>query len=358
MDVFPFFSAPASPARPVGDVFLEMPYRTPSATATMPLLFIAGIVGSVSILRPGAPTGLSLLRIPLLGAASILGGVMMVGYIAPRYLAEFVPVLTISSVAGMYVILGWLRRSARSAVLAVVTVAVVLAMFGGIANLAIGVATARAGIGGDSLGDYVAAQNWVAERTSGSSAGRVERGNQLSSRSAPDHIRIIGDCDAVYYGTGDLFEPWVPIEFRDVHVHLEFDGGRVNAPGSVPLVRTDGRLDHGSIDIEFDDSGNYRLVLRVAGDEASSSAWRPINGALPVEVWVVANFDIGGYLVASPGHLYTWLPATSTRPDLTNRFEIARTNRFGIAELDRRGITVEFNRERPSGLCRDLEADL
>ena len=38
--VFPFLSAPAEPARSVGGVLLDMRYRTPSATAFMPLLFV------------------------------------------------------------------------------------------------------------------------------------------------------------------------------------------------------------------------------------------------------------------------------------------------------------------------------
>ena len=63
-NVFPFLSPPADPAPPVGGVLLEMQYRTPSATAFMPLLFVLAIIGAVVIARPGAGVGRASLRIP------------------------------------------------------------------------------------------------------------------------------------------------------------------------------------------------------------------------------------------------------------------------------------------------------
>ena len=61
----------------------------------MPLLFGLGVWGLIVTFRRRAADGLARLRIPVLGAIAVAGGVMFYGYIAHRYTAEFLPALVV-----------------------------------------------------------------------------------------------------------------------------------------------------------------------------------------------------------------------------------------------------------------------
>ena len=347
--VFPFIATPSEPARSVGGVFLEMPYQTPSATATMPALFVLGGFGVFYTFRSRPSEGFAMLRIPLLGALSIVGGVLMVGYITPRYLAEFVPFLILASVAG---VCGLVRRPQRHSRLAIagLTGIAALAAFGTATNLAIATTAARVGTGGSPLLDYVAAQHWISERTGNPMDSMVEVGRELPATSAFGHIRILGDCDAMYYGTGDLFEPWVPFDFRDLHVQIQFDAtDRTDPiPGRIPVVRFDGASSR-SILVELDTVGRYRLVS-TGSESTESSPWRT-PGSDPIDLWIVGQLEWGRYLIASPGHLYTTVASGRLQPDLRQEPTTVIT---GDQEFIQHGFKVLATPAPESGLCRDL----
>ena len=110
---------------------LDMRYRTPSATAFMPLLFILAVVGAVVIARPGAAVGRASLRIPVLGALAITAGMLLVGYIAPRYVVEFLPALVVAGAAGLFAALAVVATWSRRRRLIVGAGAVVLALLRG-----------------------------------------------------------------------------------------------------------------------------------------------------------------------------------------------------------------------------------
>jgi hypothetical protein len=350
--VFPFIATPAEPAQAVGGVFIEMPYPTPSATSTMPALFVLSGFGVFHAFRRRTGDGFALMRIPLVGALSVVGGILMVGYITPRYLAEFVPFLTLASVVGMC---GLLRQPGRRGPLAItglLTIAA-LATFGAMANLAIASTTARVGGGGPPLLDFVAAQRWISERTGQPMNSLVEVGDDLPKSSEPGQIRILGACDAMYYGTGDLFEPWILFDFRDLHLRIEFDdtGRRGQDTGSLPVVRFEGATVR-AIVMEFDTAGNYRLVL-TGGESTESSPWRaPGTGA--VDLWIVAQLDRGTYLIASPGHLYTTVLSNELQPDLRNDAKKVIAIDAADVASSGRGFTVLTTPEPASGLCREL----
>jgi hypothetical protein len=350
--VFPFIATPAEPAQAIGGVFLEMPYPTPSATSTMPVLFVLSGFGTFYSFRPKTSDGFALMRIPLLGALSIAGGILIVGYITPRYLAEFVPFLTLASVVGVCGLLRRRRTRSRLAITGLVTIAA-LATFGATANLAIATTAARVGAGGAPLLDFVAAQQWISERTGRPMDSMVELGDDLPKYSEPGQIRILGDCDAMYYGTGDLFEPWILFDSRDLHLRIEFDdtGRHDQVTRSVPLARFEGARSQ-SISMEFDAAGDYRLVL-TDGESTESSPWRsPGTGA--IDLWIVAQLDRGTYLIASPGHLYTSVSSSEVQRDLRN--EAKTVIAAGAANLasSGRGFTVSTTPEPASGLCREL----
>ena len=140
---FPFVSLPAEPARGYGGAIVDQAYRTGSVPAFAPLLFVLGVVGFISTIRLRAVEKVRGLMIPVVGALAAGSGVMLYGYIAHRYTADFLPGLIICGAVAVVTLVRRLERCRPSVRrLAVVTVAIA-AVFGTFANGAAGVAAAR-----------------------------------------------------------------------------------------------------------------------------------------------------------------------------------------------------------------------
>jgi hypothetical protein len=347
--VFPFLTAPAEPARQIGGTVLEMPYRTPSATATMPSLFVVGAFGAWQILRRGAAAGAALLRIPLVGAASILGGVLLVGYIAPRYTVEFVPVLVIAGSAGLFIgapkIAGWTMSSRRVAT----SVLAATAVFGAISSLAIGLVAARVSEGGGSLAALVRVQHDISEATGRPLANWTTLGERLPVESSTDRLFIVGDCDVLAVGTGDLFEPWVPIDMRSVRISVVL--GDHPTMGQAVIARF-GDDDNQSIVVEL---GLYFYRLRVIGGAGGyvETEWREYEVGAAVDIDIRADFARGLFVIDSPGSLFASMYVAEYGQDAAARLRLPAVVSEGT-DIDRLDLTVTSSRGPVSPLCDEV----
>jgi hypothetical protein len=348
--VFPFLAPPAAPAVEVGRVNVEMRYRTPSATAFMPLLFVLGVVGTWVIARPAASLGRASLRIPLLGAISITGGMLLVDYIAPRYLVEFLPALVIAGSAGLAVVLSrWGSWSSRRRLLATLAGAI-LALFGLAANAATALSSARWTAGGSALGELVEAQKWVSDRTGRPLDGLVTVGERLPARSQPDQLFVVGGCEGLLVGTGELYQPWVPVELAPVRLSARLTGAI--RPGQFDVVRFDGS-DGVALRFEFDGAGGYRVVTTgTGGGPYTKSAWQPVVRDAVVEIEVRPNLVREGYLIDAPGYVYTSTPLVRHLQDPRSQIVLARPVTSGGEAVG----NVDVTRHRPaaSSLCTSL----
>ncbi len=120
---FPFLGLPTGPAKAVGAVVLDQVYPTASIPASMPLLFLLGIWGVITAFRPHPIGRVQVMRLLLVAAAVGTAGVLLFGYIADRYLGDFLPFLALASMIGLVDV--WRRfdgqgRRARSIAVAVV----------------------------------------------------------------------------------------------------------------------------------------------------------------------------------------------------------------------------------------------
>lgn len=216
--VFPFISMPATPARAVGGVVLDQTYPTASIPATMPLLVLLGIWGLVTAFRPRSVGLVRLARIPLLAAAAGVTGVMVWGYIADRYMSDFLPVLILASAIGLVDIwrrLDGRRRMARRTALGVVTA---LGLFCIVVNVAIAATPSQ---------QFTPTQNRRALSTEKAVDGQalratVEQGPELPYYAPAGQLFAASGCSGLYRSTGITFKDvpaqqiqhftWAPVE--------------------------------------------------------------------------------------------------------------------------------------------------
>ncbi len=202
--VFPFITLPASPAPALGGVLFDRLYRTASVTASMPLLSGLSIWGLVTAFRPHPVAMVSRTRLLLLAAGSAGAALMLWGYIAPRYLADFLPFLAIGSAVGLADI--WRRQDGRTRGRRVVAAGViaVVALYSLVANVGIAVTPVEEWTATQNYG-YVQFQKSVSDLTGGQIRERVTRGNGLPPYAPAGQIRIVGACDAMYISNGESY---------------------------------------------------------------------------------------------------------------------------------------------------------
>ena len=92
-----------------GNVRFDTIEPTSSVTTTMPLFFIVAVIGLLAACWPdrGREWNLRSIRIPLLGA--LLGGYTVIpySYIGQRYESDFVPILVIAGLCGLWMVVRW-----------------------------------------------------------------------------------------------------------------------------------------------------------------------------------------------------------------------------------------------------------
>ena len=200
--IFPFITLPARPPAALGGVLFDRRYRTASITASTPLLFVLSCWGMVTAFRPRPIGKVALTRLLLLAAGSAGAALLLWGYIAPRYLGDFVPFLVLASAVAMADI--WRRLDGRSRRLRLGTLGVltVAALFSIVANFGIAVTPNEEWTGNQPL-HYVEAQKAIAGLTGQSLRSRVVRGRSLPVWGPADQLYVVGNCDGLYVSNGE-----------------------------------------------------------------------------------------------------------------------------------------------------------
>ena len=333
--LFPFITPPTSPAAWLNGAVLDQTYPTASITATMPLLFLLSIWGTVTAFRPKGPGNVRLTRIMLLGAAAGAAGVVLWGYISERYMADFMPFLILAGGIGMVDL--WRRLSTRSKRPRRLTLwgIAVLAVYGFAANLAIAAFPV-------SQWSPVQASHFVsfAQRASITSLGAtVRHGTSLPYWAPAGTLFDIGSCSGLYLSTGNdnqdvpgqqiqhyTWEPVVQSPNYTTTVAFTFNRSERYLTDPVTL------LTYGSASLVLRPAtpGYAQIVLENSG---TSIAWPPAAGwvfpihqlheAYEIQVTTDPNLDsmlvmwygskMIGHYVAGPGPaVVATTPAGST----------------------------------------------
>ena len=302
ISTFPFITPPANVAQSYGGGFLDQTYRTGSITACMPLLVGLSVIGVVATFRRGASAAMCLFRIPLLGAAAITGGIMFYGYIAYRYTSEFMPFLIVGSAIGVTIASSRWASTNRRARRTLITVLAIGMVYGLAANAAFAVQQMYLSNPGVMLRDYTNLVDKISNVTGHPLGGFTRQSRTLPRNGPADRLQIVGDCDALFIGTGEPLAPWVPVEIRNVafalrHIDQQSDGQR--ATTEIPLA-TFTSFATRTLFLQPVGGLRYRLGLR---DSTSATLTDTMiaPGSDPIFVNILAVTDVGKYVIEVNG---------------------------------------------------------
>jgi hypothetical protein len=278
---FPFVDFAAFPGPVIGNVTFDLIDRSSSLPTAMPLFTVLSVIGLVALFRPRAwraPDPRSPLRVPTLAAAAGAVTVLPFGYIANRYLTDFVPFLAIGGAVGLQALLPSLtgptaQRRARAAIAGVVALAVVGTWF----NLGLALNYQR--LWSYNLHPPVVAGYLGFQDDLGGIGPvvRVASGARLPDGiGRPGRLAVVGDCEGLYLSDGLPLNvvktsPWNAVEQTRAAGHLDLDvtfperpaGTRVPilAFESSPAILVAEYTDDGRILLEYRDP-DRDLVVR------------------------------------------------------------------------------------------------
>jgi hypothetical protein len=291
--VFPFLSLPTSPAHAVGNVVLDETYPTASLPASMPLAFLLGCWGLIAAFRPRSIGRIGLARLLLVATAAGTAGVLFFGYIADRYLADFLPFLALAAMVGLVDL--WRRLEGRSHRVRVgaVSVIVVLGIFGVWANVG-------AALTPTALWTSAQAKQFLSTQASLGAAPTVEHGPVLPYFAPAGTVFVAGACQALYVSTGFSYstipgqqlqhETWIAAEQGPGINHeftLEFN--RPVAAGDAPIHL----LSFGATSLAAVPTGDGQVRLEVLHPRTPSIDWPTSStGPLPVRPGVLYRIAV------------------------------------------------------------------
>ncbi len=281
---FPFVGLPAATPKVIGDVRFDTLQRSLSAPTSMALLCLLTLLALVGAVRLPARE-----RWPVLGfLVAALGGyagVLTIGYVTSRYLADALPLLVLGAAVGTQFI-G--RRLGRAAV----AVAVVLVGVGVAVNGGAGLLEQR--LTGSTVTERQRA-SWVRTQDRVDDAlGRRPHGlttaallPRANDRRVGD-LAIVGRCDGLF--VIDAFGNWAPVERteRTGRLILDVTGGRP-AEGAVAVVGTGAAR----VTLVARRTGDMlRFALRTAGRDQPLGA--QVAAVSPVRLELSFEAGLGG----------------------------------------------------------------
>lgn len=211
----------------IGDATFDTIDRTASLPVAAPALGLLGAVGVVSLLgrrhRSRAPW------VALIGGSAT--GIVLtvtIGFIAHRYLSDFVPVVVAAGAWGLWAgaerAAAWgrgARRYATAALGALVLLGLVLEGALSLQSQRLLILPER-----EARRDFVALQYRLADAIGDVPTAEVSRDRDLSQVPARGQIGVVGDCEALYWSDG---RSWFPLELgkaRGFQLEGELADGR------------------------------------------------------------------------------------------------------------------------------------
>ena len=247
-NVFPYITLPTTPPNAVGGVLFDKLYRTSSVPASMPLLFLLSLWGLVTAFRPKALGRVARTRLLLLAAGGAAAALLLWGYIAPRYLGDFMPILVLASAVGIADVFRRLERR-HSVLVGATGLIAVLAVFSIVVNIGIAIVPNEEWDTSQLL-SYVQTQKDLSDLTGHPLNGRVVRDIALPAWGPAGQLYIIGNCSGLYISNGEKYssypsfqyhrDTWMTVQLGQPFRHafkLEVPSLQPGQTESIPLVQ-------------------------------------------------------------------------------------------------------------------------
>lgn len=307
--VFPYIEMPTTPARAVAGAVLDQTYPTSSVPASMPLLFLLGCWGLVTIARPRPPGQLHLARIPAAGAAAGCAGVLLWGYIAGRYLSDFLPVLVLTAAVGLVDIWRRLEGRPRRARTIALSAFAALGVFGVAANTLLSLTPEGDAWGRTQLTNLVSLAQSLSNLTGHPLNDALVRADRLPLYAPEGTLYDVNNCSGLYLSSGYSYAS-VPAQQYEHGTWMVVEQGRAvvstfnlvfepaladwNRPftilrsgQSAVVVRLERVTSNGTLLVRFDEADPHHPA-----------------GGLPATPGVLQIQTIDGVLKARPGVTY------------------------------------------------------
>ena len=218
---FPFLSLPIQAPHVFGGYVVDTLSPTASVPASMPLLFVLSCLGLVVCFRPRAGRGAALMRIPLIAAAGATAVDFVLGYVAPRFLGDFLPFLVLGAAIGMVDLWRRWEHRRRGGERAALAALVALGVFSMAANIGLAL-TPTSSWSQAQASDYLRTVKAVSDITGHPLARQVEHGSVLPYWAPANEVFVAGDCAGLYLASGEpvSLDPrlrlehstWIPVE--------------------------------------------------------------------------------------------------------------------------------------------------
>lgn len=347
VDHFGWITAPAEPARAVGDAFLDQSYRTASVTSFTPWLLALSVVALIALMTPAVTSRVRALLIPLVSASAASAGVLAYGYIATRYTADFLPGLVVGSAIGTSLAFARLARHRSWARATFLAASVACTTFSMVAYSLLGTASAATTAGGAVLADHLTLQHRLTPAAQADLITRRETPPGPDDEGAADEITIVGDCDSVYFSTADTYAPWLLVERNTPVVVAQLDPDRLRS-GTHVLYATTGRSPQ-QVLLQVNGAGRARVVI-VNETGRWSAGWFDVPaphririGLRDVPEWEYAEVS------STPGGFVGFVRAAEWDDDA-----LSRTLDFEVLPepgTPHAGVRLHTEEPPPSSLC-------
>ena len=365
--LFPWIFFP-SPAPVLGHLLYDTRDFTASIPASMPLLFALSVVGLVVVFWPTASSDSrstpssspAVLRTLLLGAAVSTVGILVIAFIAERYVADAMPLLVLSAILGAHVVLRWLRGRSGTVRAVLAVILSVLAAFEMATMLSLTYFYQREVGPAITIADRastVALQQRIDHALVGDSPPNVTFTSRLPKVGAPLDLAVIGDCASVWQSDGTS---WQPVELGTAGgaLRLRVRFGQRGLGRRQPLVVTGGRSPQDVVAVTWVGSDRYRFSYRFAG-----TGFTPTAGAwyteAPVAIAPGAPHLVGVDLVPGVGQVTVNVDGTTVF-SLLSLVAPTTTVSLGYAPVPVGTTKVFFGTilrlPVPTPICRDLLA--
>ncbi len=248
--LFPYFQTPVNAAQPIGHVVFDHILPTQSLTASAPMLLGLSLIGTIAVVAKATTQMERVLRILIVATVLATGPVLIFGYIAPRYLGDFVPWMVLAGASGFF----WLAKKIEQKAALFFKAVIALSALAVVVNVA-AASTMQLSWSKEQATNFTRAQQNLSPSAL---RGQVSVSPSLPLEAPPGHIVIVGNCAGIYRTLGPLPNISLSLQEHKSWLPLAPTVG-ASATMSVVITRTPMR---GDAELVLATKGEMSVVLR------------------------------------------------------------------------------------------------